>query len=100
MQKESKIRKEARIPLRSYLPIIFTFILGIVVSLVLFFLVSKWEQTNQRIEFESRSRGYSNAVQSNLNEYLGALNFLGDYFNHSVKITRQEFTSFSKGFYS
>ncbi|TSA56476.1 MAG: PAS domain S-box protein [Planctomycetaceae bacterium] len=77
---------------RSYIPIICTFIIGVVVSLFLFVIVKNWEQTNQHIEFESRSRGYANAVQGNLNKYLGALNFLGDFFNQSPQITRQKFT--------
>jgi len=83
-------------PLRSYIPIICTFIIGVVVSLTLFVIVKNWEQTNQRIEFESRSRGYANAVQGNLNKYLGALNFLGDFLNRSQQVTRQEFTIFTE----
>jgi len=81
---------------RSYIPIICTFIIGVAVSLILFVIVKNWEQTNLRIEFQSRSRGYANAVQGNLNKCLEALNFLGDFFNNSQQVTRQDFTVFAE----
>jgi len=59
-------------------------------------IVNNWEHTNQRIEFESRSRGYANAVQSELSKYLGALNFLGDFFNNSQQVTLQQFNVFAE----
>ncbi|MDO9529093.1 MAG: CHASE domain-containing protein [Syntrophales bacterium] len=96
MQNENKIKENDMSPLRSYIPIICTFIIGVAVSLILFVIVKNWEQTNQRIEFESRSRGYSSAVQGNLNKYLEALSFLGDFFNNSQQVTRQEFTFFTE----
>ena len=96
MYNENNIEENDMSPLRSYIPIICTFIIGVVASVTLFVIVQNWEHTNQRIEFESRSRGYANAVQGNLNKYLGALSFLGDFLNRSQQITRQEFTVFAE----
>ncbi|MFH0960877.1 MAG: CHASE domain-containing protein, partial [Pseudomonadota bacterium] len=97
MQNENKIKENDMSPLRrSYIPIICTFIIGVVVSLTLFVISKNWEQANQRIEFESRSRGYINAIQNKLNKHLGTLNFLGDFFNQSQQITRREFTIFAE----
>jgi len=81
---------------RSYLPIIFTFIISVAVSVTLFVIMNNWEQEHERIEFESRSRGYAYAIQGNLNKYLEALSFLGDFFNNSQQVTRQEFALFTE----
>lgn len=82
-------------PLRSYFPVALVAILGIGLSFMLFFIADDWEQTNQHIEFESRSRDYANAVQNNLHECLGALNFLADFFDNSADISRQRFASYT-----
>ena len=79
-----------------YLPVIGLLVFGVAVSFSLFWLVHNWEQTKQRSEFESRARAYTNAVESTLMEYNGALLFLGDYFNNSPSVTRQEFNSLVK----
>ena len=96
MQKANKIKHRVTIPVRRYFPIICLLVLGVAVSFVMFWLVHSWEQTNQRSEFESRAKAYTNAVESTLNEYVGALLFLGDFFNNSSLVTRQEFTSLVK----
>ena len=84
-------------PLRRYIPIIGTFIIGILLSLTIFVIVRNWEQTNQRIEFESRVRGYAYAIQGNLGKYLEALSSMGDFFNNSrQEVTRQEFATFAE----
>jgi len=80
---------------RQYLPIVCMAVLGVVASFVLFWLVHGWEQAYQQSEFETRVKAYSSAVESTLSEYVGALLFLGDFFNNSsAGVTRQEFTSF------
>jgi CHASE1-domain containing sensor protein len=71
-------------------------VLGVALSFVMFLFVHSWEQTNQRSEFESWAKAYTNAVESTLNEYVGALLFLGDFFDNSLLVTRQEFTSLVK----
>ncbi|WDN87116.1 hypothetical protein BuS5_00084 [Desulfosarcina sp. BuS5] len=80
MQKENEIKHRVLIPMRRYFPIIFLLVLGVTVSFVMFLLIHSWEQTNQRSEFESWAKTYTNAVESSLNAYVGVLLFLGDFF--------------------
>ena len=90
---------KVKIPPRQFLPIICLLALGIAVSLVLFLIVHGWEQENLRNEFESRTTAYANAVESTLNEYVGALFFLGDFFDNSATlVTRQQFDSLVSSF--
>ena len=94
MQSKHDIEAHNTIPLRRYLSILFTLGIGIVASFTLYMMVNNWEQENQRLEFESRVKGYANAVQASLTQSIEALMFLGDFFNNSTLVTRQEFDSF------
>ncbi len=94
MQSENDIELRKDSSIRRYLIVIFTVLIGIVVSLFLYIVVDIWEREHQRIEFESRVKGLANAVQTSLNENIEALFFLGDFFNNSTHVTRQEFSSF------
>jgi len=95
MQKADEHEHRVEIPAQRRIPIFCVTVLGAVTSFVLFWIVHEWEQKSQRSEFESRAKAITNAVESTLNEYVGALLFLGDFFdNSSVSVTRQEFTSF------
>lgn len=96
MEKTNKHKHRDTIPVRRYFPLICMLVLGVVVSFVLFWLVSRWEQTHQRQEFESRAKTYTNALETSLTNYAGALLFLGDFINHSSFVTRQEFSGFVK----
>lgn len=96
MQKSNKHRHRNAIPVRRYFPLICLLIVGVAGSFVLFWFVSRWEQANQRYEFESQAKTYSNAVEITLTNYVGALLFLGDYFDNSLLVTRQEFTGIVK----
>jgi CHASE1-domain containing sensor protein len=96
MQKANEIKHRVTVPGRRYFPIMCLLVLGVAVSFAMFLLVHSWEQTNQRNEFESRAKAYTNAVESTLNEYVGALLFLGDYFNNSEHVSRKEFSGFVK----
>jgi CHASE1-domain containing sensor protein len=71
-------------------------VIGVAVSFVMFSLVHSWEQRTQRSEFESWAKTYTNAVENTLNEYVGALLFLGDFYKNSTLVTRQEFNNFVK----
>lgn len=92
MEKSNSIKYRVAISVRSYFFIICLFIVGVAISFVLFWVVRSWEETNQRSEFESRAKAYTNSVESTLNEYVGALLFLGDFFDNSSFVTRQEFS--------
>ena len=54
--------------------------MGVAASVTLFVLVHRWEQTNLRSEFESWARAQANAVETTLTSYVGALRFMGDFF--------------------
>jgi CHASE1-domain containing sensor protein len=68
---------------------------GIVLSFGLFVIANNWEQENQLIEFELDSRVYANAIQNNFDRDVDALNSLGNFFNNSQQVTRQEFSNFA-----
>ena len=94
MEKSNEHKHSNTIPVRRYFPLIGLVALGVAVSFVLFWLVSRWEQAHQRQEFESRAKTYTNALEISLTNYVGALLFLGDFINHSSFVTRQEFSGF------
>ncbi len=79
-------------PLRRYLPALYLLLIGVVVSISTFGLVYSWEKKDQRAQFESRAKEYSDAVEMTFHNYVGALLFIGDYFNNSSLVTRQEFS--------
>jgi CHASE1-domain containing sensor protein len=58
----------------------------------MFLLVSRWETATQHGEFEAWARTYASAIENTLDEYIGALLFLGDAFDISpAPVTRQQF---------
>ena len=96
MQKANQINPRVTIPIHRYFPIICMLVFGIAASFFTFWLVYNWELTKHRSEFETRANAYSNAVENTLIEYVGALLFLGDFFNNSPPVTRQQFNSLVK----
>ena len=96
MQKANQDKHRVRIQAQHYVPVIGLLVFGIAASFVIFWIVYDWEQTKHRSEFESRANAYTNAVESTLNEYIGVQLFLGDYFNNSPPVTRQEFNNLVK----
>jgi CHASE1-domain containing sensor protein len=93
MQQTNERKHRVTLPVRRYFSIIGLLVFGVAVSFALFLLVNSWEQTNRRNEFKSWAKAYTNALEVTLNEYVGALLFLGDFFDNSTVVTRQEFTS-------
>ncbi|NNC98673.1 MAG: hypothetical protein HKN85_00665, partial [Gammaproteobacteria bacterium] len=77
-------------------PVVLLAIIGIATSLFLFWIVHGWEKSHQRYEFESRVLAYSNALENTLNEYVGALLFLGDYFDNTPAVSRRDFENMVK----
>ncbi len=96
MQKANQEKNRVTIQVHRHFPVICLLVFGVAASFVISWLVYNWEQTKQRSEFESRANAYTNAVERTLIEYVGALLFLGDYFNNSTLVTRQEFNSIVK----
>ena len=96
MQKANEVEHHIAVSVRRYSVMICLLVFGVAGSFVMFWLVHRWEQSNQRSEFESWAKTYTNAVENTLNEYVGALLFLGDFFKNSTLVTRQEFNNFVK----
>ena len=96
MEKADQDKPRVRNQAQHYVPVIGLLVLGVAASFVIFWLVYNWEQTKHRSEFESRANAYTNAIESTLNEYIGAQLFLGDYFINSPPVTRQEFNNLAK----
>ncbi len=93
-QNDNEINSVEKTAFRQYLPIICTVTAGVLISFILFAIVKKWDHENQRIEFESRSMEYANAVQHTIHDYEESLKYLGDFFNNSEQVTRKEFSDF------
>ncbi len=91
-QNDNDMNKQEKTSFRNYLPIMNVVAIGMLVSFILFTIVKKWEHQNQRIEFESRSKGYAHALESTMHDYTETLNFIGDFFNNSEQVTREEFS--------
>ncbi len=96
MQKANQEKNRVTIQVHRHFPVICLLVFGVAASFVISWLVYNWEQTKQRSEFESRAIAYTNAIESTLNEYIGVQLFLGDYFNNSPPVTRQEFNNLVK----
>ena len=97
MQTDYNTEALETIPARRYLAFVCTIGIGVVVTFILYIMVKNWEQEDQRIGFESVVKGYANAVQNSLNGNVEALRFLGEFFENSTQVTRQEFSDFVKG---
>ena len=63
-----------------FFPLMFLVVVALAGSLVMFWLVARWENTSQRHEFESRANMYTNAVEITLDKYVESLLFLGEFF--------------------
>jgi len=96
MQNENSIKEHQTISIRRYFAFMFTIAIGILVSCFLFVVVNNWEQKDRRIKFESVVKGYANAVRNSLNGNVEALKFLGNFFDNSTHVTRQEFSRYVK----
>lgn len=96
MQKATQIKQRFTIPASRYLPVLCILVFGLIASFVIFYLVYNWEQVKQRGEFESRANAYTNAIEHSLVDSIKALLFLGDFFNNSQFVTRQEFNSLTR----
>ena len=94
MQSENNMAIKKMVPLRRYLIVLVTIVVGAVASVLLYMLVEEWEQEHQRLEFESRAQAYANAVQTSLDVNIEALRFLGAFFNNSKEVTRHEFSNY------
>ena len=96
MQQTDQYRGRVVIPFQSYIPVICLLVVCLVASFFIFWLTYSWEQIKERKDFESNANAYANAVESTLIEDVRALQFLGDYFQNSPQVSRQNFTNMVK----
>ena len=96
MQSEHHTKQNDAIHKRGTIAIVSVIVIGLLASVILYVVTNTWEQNNLRNEFVQRANSYANAVQTSLNGNVEALVFLGDFFNNSTTVTRQEFSSFVK----
>lgn len=79
---------------KRYLPIVYIVISGILISILLFIAVNNWERKSRHKEFEFLANAYCTNIENTLIEYVGALRFLGDFFNNSPReVTRKQFAA-------
>jgi len=101
MKKSKSNKNRAKLPSKSYLPVILMLMIGFTISLLVSLLTYRWERANQRLEFESWAKAYASAVESTLNDYVGALLFLRDFYDNSPSpVTRQQFNNMAKSLIS
>ena len=96
MKSGNNIEVHKAIPPGRNLTVLLTIGIGVVISFTLFMAVKNWEKKNQRIQFESHAESYASSVESSLTGNIEALMFLGDFFNNSEQVTRQEFSNYVK----
>jgi len=96
MQKANQKKHHVAIPVNRYFSVICLLVFGVAASFIVFWLVRDWEQTKQRSEFETTASAYTNAVENTLIDYVGALLFLGDFYNNSPPVTRLQFNRLAK----
>ncbi len=96
MQSKNVIKVHHPSSIRRYSALTITIVIGIFVSFFLFVMTQNWERRDQQIKFETVVKGYANAVKNSLNRNVEALRFLGDFFDNSTQVTRQEFSSYAK----
>ncbi|MFA6009709.1 MAG: CHASE domain-containing protein [Desulfobacteraceae bacterium] len=85
------------IPLKRYIPATCFFVTGFVLSLIISIASYNWENESSRLQFESHARLMADALTVQLEDNLGALQFLGDFFYNSDDVNRNEFRQFTQG---
>lgn len=71
--------------------------LGIALSMIMFVMVNTRGLENRQMEFDSRAKVVADTLQNRFNEYVGVIQFVGDFFYNSSSVNRQEFSNFVKG---
>lgn len=85
------------IPLKRYIPVVCFFVTGFILSLIISIAAYNWENESSRLQFESHARLMADALTVQLEDNLGTLQFLGDFFYNSDEVNRNEFKQFTQG---
>jgi CHASE1-domain containing sensor protein len=97
MTVEINMPTDRTIPLRRYIPVVCFFVSGFILSLIISIASYNWENESNRLQFESHARLVADALTVRLENNLGALQFLGDFFYNSDEVNRNEFRQFTEG---
>ena len=82
---------------RHVVPIVTTALLGAVLSVVTWFVVSRWEDRTTELEFSARTSNVALILQAGMNEYFNKVLALRALFSSSARgVTRSEFDGFSQ----
>jgi CHASE1-domain containing sensor protein len=77
-------------------PIVTTALLGAVLSVAAWFVVSRWEDRTTELEFNARTSNVALILQTGMNEYFNKVVALRALFSSSTRgVTRSEFDGFS-----
>jgi len=82
---------------RSYFVVFVTLSVGVTTSLLLWQMVSGWEQTLRENEFQKWSMSYVSSLQKELDRYSEVLESTAALYISSSIVERREFQTFSKG---
>jgi len=66
------------------------------VSLFSFKIVSKWEQARFEFEFEQLARNQANQIVESFHSYEKAVQFIGNFLEHTVGASRKKFRGFAE----
>ena len=66
-------------------------------TLILTMVADDWENQNNRLQFERRAKRMADALENHAANYLGTIQFIGDFFYNSSDVSRSEFAHFTRG---
>jgi PAS domain S-box-containing protein len=81
-----------------YTPVWLMLSVGILLSIVAFFSVARWERQAYRAELKNKADKLATALQQSIDTNLGILRATGSLYAASEKVDRQTFTIFVKDF--
>jgi PAS domain S-box-containing protein len=79
---------------RLYIPAILAILLGLSFSIWAFVLFRNWEDRHLAADFKMRSEISALSIQESINNHLEVLDLVGEFFDGSNQVTRDEFASF------
>jgi diguanylate cyclase len=92
-------RLRSRVAVWLHPPIVFTVLVGVLLSCTAMFFVWRWEQRTAQQEFDAVAANHFMVLQEGVNEYLGKLRALRALFDASDdSVTRRAFETFARPF--
>jgi len=80
---------------RQQIALTLTLTLGVSLSVLAAFVVSRWEVSNRQSRFQRQIENLTTALQRSLNRYTDVLAFIGDYYQVAqLEVKRQDFAKF------